>query len=52
VLQCSPEIDSLSWEQAGPARRWQMLDAAWCEVIAGPQATGWIPGYFLDPILP
>ena len=52
VLQCSGEIDSLTWELATQAQRHQMLDAVWCEVVQGQSPAGWIPGYFLDPILP
>jgi len=50
VLDCTPGIDSLTWEQANLARRWQMLDAVWCEVAHDTQTSGWLPGYFLDPI--
>ncbi|PWK62932.1 hypothetical protein [Roseicyclus mahoneyensis] len=50
VTGCTPEIDSLSWELANLTLRRQMLDAVWCEASRGPQAGGWVPGYFLDPI--
>lgn len=50
VLGCTPEIDSLQWEQSSLSARWQLLDGVWCEVSYGGQAPGWLPGFFLDPI--
>lgn len=52
VLGCSPDIDSLLWEQSIPAVQLGMLDAVWCEVDhdAG-RSRGWLPGFFLEPIL-
>lgn len=50
VLDCTPEIDSLLWEQSTDAARRDMLDRVWCEVRHDRLLPGWIPGYFLDPV--
>ena len=50
VLGCTPDIDSLLWEQSNNTARHRMLDNVWCEVRHDRQLPGWIPGYFLAPI--
>lgn len=51
VLGCTPEIDSLLWEQSTDAARLGMLDSVWCEVRQDRQVPGWIPGYYLNPVV-
>lgn len=51
ITECTPDVDGLSWEQAGAAARLAMLDGVWCNVAREnlPIAQGWVPGFFLAP---
>ncbi len=54
VLGCTPDIDSLVFEQADIAGKRSLLDAAWCEVSHGTGAAvleGWVVGGYLEPVL-
>lgn len=54
VLDCTPEIDSLAFEEADAAGKLRLLERAWCQVSHGVDATlieGWVVGGYLDPVL-
>ena len=52
VSECTPDVDGLTWESAGPAARLVLLDTVWCKVVRdnAPAMQGWVPGYFLNPL--
>ncbi|MFN4160263.1 MAG: hypothetical protein ACK4GO_18020 [Gemmobacter sp.] len=52
VIECTPAIDGLAWEELAHPARLGLLDTRWCNVFreSAPQITGWIPGHFLTPL--
>jgi len=52
VLECSPDIDSWTFEQASIAGKRRLLDGSWCEISHG-NLRGFVDGRYLDPdVLP
>ncbi|WP_298817779.1 hypothetical protein [uncultured Roseibium sp.] len=50
VLNCSPEIVPLTFEDASPEGKRELLGGVWCQ-IDHYGMTGFVPGIYLDPIL-
>ena len=52
VVECTPDIDGLTWDSVQHAARLAMLDDVWCKVArdAVPAMQGWVPGFFLNPL--
>lgn len=53
VIECTPQIDQIAFEEAPHARKLALLDALWCHVTV-PMAgdaflEGWVPGRYLEP---
>lgn len=49
VLGCTPEVNSLDFEQADQAGRRRLLDQVWCR-IDHPDIGGYVLGGYLEPI--
>ncbi len=49
VLNCTPEVDTMAFEDAGQQQRRALLDPVWCEVEWQDEA-GFVPGTYLDPV--
>ena len=49
VLGCSPQIDTMAFEEADQRGRQDLLATVWCE-ITHDQGQGYLPGLYLDPI--
>jgi len=50
VLDCSPEITPLVFEDASREAKRELLGGVWCQ-IDHYGMTGYVPGIYLDPIL-
>ncbi|WP_298983001.1 hypothetical protein [uncultured Roseibium sp.] len=50
VLNCAPEIAPLTFEDASPDSKRELLGGVWCQ-IDHYGLTGFVPGIYLDPIL-
>ncbi|WP_298964915.1 hypothetical protein [uncultured Roseibium sp.] len=50
VLNCAPEIVPLTFEDASPDGKRELLGGVWCQ-IDHYGMTGFVPGIYLDPIL-
>ncbi|MCC2099173.1 MAG: hypothetical protein KDJ29_19950 [Hyphomicrobiales bacterium] len=50
VYSCTPAIDTLAFEQTNGEGKRDLLAKAWCDVRSE-EASGYLPGLYLDPIL-
>ncbi len=53
AMDCTPEVDNIAFDMGDLQARRAILDPVWCLVIDyNSDTTGWLPGRFLDPLLP